>query len=294
MSKYLIDNDIEYFIDSNLEKFTTMRLRVNGDIAIVSSLKALTLLIKFLVERKINYHLVGWGANQVIHNTNNTLFIKLNFNFDREYLKESKDEYVLPASVSLNLLTSHAQKFGLKGWEVFTGIPASLGGAIFMNAGTALGEIGNLVKNVKILQVDGSIRSYNVGKNSFSYRKNHFVKTGEVIVEATLYHLGLDEGIKSKIKDYLDYRKTSQPLNTKNCGCVFKNFDQKRKAGQFIDSIGLKGLGLKGLKVSQKHANFIENFDEGSSEDFLKLVDVIKYELEAFAGIKFELEAKVY
>ena len=63
--------------------------------------------------------MVGWGANQILHHTKDILFIKLDFEFDRSYLKEAKDEYILPASVPLNILTSHAQKFGLKGWEVF-------------------------------------------------------------------------------------------------------------------------------------------------------------------------------
>lgn len=163
-----------------------------------------------------------------------------------------------------------------------------------MNAGTALGEIGDLVKDVSILQVDGEVRLEKIDQNSFKYRGNNFVKPGEVILEATLINKGQDPEIAKIIKNYLEYRKSSQPLTTKNCGCVFKNFDQNHKAGQFIDLTGLKGLMLNGLKVSDVHANFIENFDQGSSDDFLTLTNIIKDELELFSGIKFELEAKIY
>jgi UDP-N-acetylmuramate dehydrogenase len=294
MGKYFDHKDIEYHEDVNLERYTTIRLRVNGDIALVKSTQALEKLIVFLNENGMNYHLVGWGANQVLYKTSDTLFIKLDFPFDRSYLADVKNEYTLPASVPLNILTSHAQKFGLKGWEVFTGIPASFGGAIFMNAGTALGEIGPLIKSVKLLSKDGSIKTVTTDENSFSYRKNNILKDGEVILEATITHNGLDEEIKGQIKNYLEYRKTTQPLSTRNCGCVFKNFDEKHKAGHFIDSVGLKGLTINGLRISHVHANFIENFNNGTSEDFVDLVELIKYELEVFSGIKFELEAKVY
>ena len=107
-------------------------------------------------------------------------------------------------------------------------------------------------------------------------------------------HLGIDENIKTKIKDYLEYRKTTQPLTTKNCGSVFKNFDQKYKAGQTIDTIGLKNFGYENLKVSSKHANFVENYGEATAEQFKTLVDCLKIDMERYSGRKFVLEVKVY
>lgn len=287
-------NEIEILENIDLTRFTTIRLHKNGTLIKSFSLESTVELIKKLNDLKIDYHLVGWGANQVLHNVDDTLLIKLEFEFNREILKEVHSEYILPASVPLNILTSHAMKFGLKGWEVFTGIPASVGGAVFMNAGTSLGEIGSVVKEVQILTTDGKIRVEKINKNSFSYRKNNFLKDGEVILFATLIHQGIDEAIKTQIKEYLDFRKRTQPLTSKNCGCAFKNFDDVHKAGQFIDACGLKGLSINGLRVSHLHANFIENIESATSEDFIELTDLIKYELELFSGIEFELEAKVY
>lgn len=286
--------DCNLYENCNLEKYTTIRLKKVGSIAIVESISALKILIKKLKDGNIAFHIVGWGANQIIHNTENTLFIKLKFNFNREIFSSVKSEYELPASMALNILTSHAQKFGLKGWEVFTGIPASLGGAVYMNAGTNLGEIGDLVRSVKILTSKGDIREEFISKNSFSYRKNHFVKKDEIILSVVLFHNGIDSKIKEKIKNYMEMRKKAQPLATKNCGCVFKNYDDNHRAGQFIDVCGLKGLTLTGLRVSHLHANFIENFNEATTDDFLTLSDTIQYSLELFSGARFELEAKVY
>ena len=205
----------------DLTKYTTFKLASCGDLVEVESQSALTQLLPVLKAQNRNYLVVGWGANQILSAQVKDLIIHLNFTFDLNELNHQKDLYHLPASLGLNHLTSHAVKFGLKGWEVFTGIPASLGGAIYMNAGTNLGEIGKLIKSVQLVTPQGEVREEIMTDASFSYRRNHFVKPGEIIVGATMIHLGIDETIPQKIKDYLEYRKKSQPLATKNCGCVF-------------------------------------------------------------------------
>ena len=285
---------IEIFENVNLEKYTTIKLGAIGTIAFAKTLEALKELITKLRNKKINYHVVGWGANQVLLNCDNTLFIKLDFEFDRELFKEVHPEYYFPASVPLNQLSSHATKFGLKGWEVFTGIPASFGGAIFMNAGTALGEIGDLIKSVDIMRTNGEVYTYKCNKDSFSYRKNNFVKDGEIIIGGVIEHKGTSPEISEKIKSYLEYRKSSQPLRTKNCGSVFKNVSNQYRAGVSIDTVGLKGFGVKNLMVSDMHANFIENKGNAKSDDFKSLTDSLKQELERYTGLAFELEVKIY
>lgn len=278
----------------NLEKYTTIKLGKTGSIAICESLDGLKILLKTLKRESIKYHLVGWGANQVLLNVDETLFIKLNFKYDREVFKEPRDVYDLPASIGLNILTSHATKFGLSGWEVFTGIPASLGGAIYMNAGTSLGEIGDLIESVNILSTNGEVYEYKCVDNSFNYRKNNFVKDGEVIISARIKHNGIDNSIPGKIKEYLEYRKRTQPLTTKNCGSVFKNYSKELRAGQTIDTIGLKNFGQDNLMVTSLHANFVENSGNATAEEFKNLVDCLKIDMERYSGRKFVLEVKVY
>lgn len=285
--------ELEYFKDKDLTSFTTFRLRSVGDLVEVKSVAALQALLPLLKKHGQRYLVVGWGANQILPAVCDKLIIHLSFPFDLSYLEQPRDEYVLPASLGINHLTSHAVKFGLKGWEVFTGIPASVGGALYMNAGTNLGEIGTLVKSVRLVTPTGELREEVIGAQSFSYRHNHFVRDGEVIVEATLLNKGQDEAISLRIKEYLEYRKRTQPLATKNCGCVFKNPHRELQAGRLIDVLGLKGLQKGSLKVSEKHANFMENTGEASWGQFKSLVDTISSGMDQFYGIEFELEVKI-
>jgi len=286
-------SDLVFSQNIDLTSFTTFRLSSVGDLLEIKSVEALRKVLPLLKKYQKDYLVVGWGANQILPQVCDKIIIHLDFPSDASYLESYRDEYDLPASIGLNHLTSHAVKFGLKGWEVFTGIPASLGGAIYMNAGTNLGEIGNLVKKVKIVTPTGDIREDLIDQNSFSYRHNHFVKSGEVIVGAVLGHDGRDDSIPAKIKEYLEYRKKSQPLTTKNCGCVFKNPRPGFQAGRLIDQLGLKGLSRGSLKISEKHANFMENSGFSSWDDFKSLVDIIKFEMDVFYGIEFELEVKI-
>lgn len=279
--------------DIDVTSYTTFKLGSRGDLVEVRSIEALQKILPLLLKNHKPYLIVGWGANQILPVICHDLIIHLDFSFDATYLETQKDEYILPASLGLNHLTAHAVKFGLKGWEVFTGIPASLGGAIYMNAGTNLGEIGKLIKKVQIVTPRGELREESITEKSFSYRKNHFVQPGEVIVGATMIHQGVDPVISQKIKEYLEYRKTTQPLATKNCGCVFKNPMRELPAGKLIDLLQLKGVGIGDLRISPKHGNFMENRGKASWDQFKALVDLINFEMDHFYGIEFELEVKI-
>jgi UDP-N-acetylmuramate dehydrogenase len=285
--------DLTFHPDHDLTRFTTMRLASRGDLVEVRSVAAVRALLPLLRKHRRSYLVVGWGANQILPPVCEDLIIYLDLPFDPGYLDVVRDRYRLPASVGLNQLSGHAIRFGLAGWEVFTGIPASLGGAIFMNAGTNLGEIGPLVSHVELVTPEGELREEAIGPASFSYRHNHFVAPGEVIVGATFVHRGIDPAIPQKIRDYLEYRKKSQPLATRNCGCVFKNPHKELPAGKLIDLLGLKGLVVGGLRVSPKHANFVENTGASTWDEFATLVGIIKASADEFYGIEFELEVKI-
>lgn len=285
--------DLEFYPQKDLTSHTTFRLSSTGDYVLVKSIEALKKVLPTLKKYGKEFLILGWGANQILPTVCDKIIIHLELPFDSTYLDDLKDEYILPASVGINHLTSHAVKFGISGWEVFTGIPASLGGAIYMNAGTNLGEIGAFIKSVTLVTEDGLLREEIISKESFSYRKNNFVKKNEVIVGATITHRGIDESIPQKIKEYLEYRRKTQPLTTKNCGCVFKNPEKELQAGRLIDALGLKGLRNGSLVVSEKHGNFIENLGSGNWDQFKAIVDTIKFEMDHFYGIEFELEVKI-
>lgn len=277
--------------DCDLTTYTTMRLHSVGTLIEILEVSALKILLPELVKEKIPYLLLGWGANQLL--PSQVPGVVLHLKMPHVLPDELKPEYALPASISLNQLTSLALKFGLKGWEIFTGIPATLGGAIYMNAGTNLGEIGKLIRSVILVTPQGEERTELISEKSFSYRKNHFVKPGEVIVGAVIAHQGTDQNITQKIKEYLEYRKKTQPLATRNCGCVFKNPHPQLPAGKLIDLLGLKDLQIGALRISPKHGNFMENTGKADWDQFSSLLSIIRHEMDTWYGIEFELEVKI-
>jgi len=295
--KLKVIEGVEVELGKDLKKFSTMRLDATGDLITVKNKEALKAVTKSLTQNNLKYRVIGWGANMLLPLTSDVPYLQLDFDFDRKILEAPQDQYILPASVSLATLTSHANKFGLKGWEVFTGIPASLGGAIFMNAGTNLGEIGSLIKEVNIVTKDGVEKLIKIDQNSFTYRHNHFVNPGDVIYQARLVHFGIDEAISKKIREYLEMRTRTQPLKEWTCGCIFKNFQDQNlgvtcRAGLFIDIMGLKGLSYKNLQISPKHANFMENKGESTYEDVMTMIAILQKELKLQTGVSFETEVE--
>lgn len=287
------DKDYQWDYQKNLSHYSTIKVPSSAPLLEVKSVSALKKVLPYLNENNIVYKMLGWGANQVIKNTESFIYLKLNFAFDRSALREGLYSYRLPASVSLAVLTSFASRHGIADWQVFTGIPASLGGAIYMNAGTSLGEMKDVVSRVWYLDIQGNEQIHEVSEESFSYRQNNFLKNGEVIIEAELKVCQYSEDIKQVIKDYLKMRNRTQPLNEKTCGCMFKNHisDSKTcRAGHYIDIMGLKGLIYGGAQVGHKHANFLINRRSASYDDVKNLVEFVQSELYLHYGIKFEVE----
>ena len=295
------NNSIKLELGKDLTNYSTLKLKAVGDLLTLKSIEEVQKTVIFLKSKSTDYQVLGWGANTLLKETSESIYLQLAFPFEKNYLSEVRDEYELPASIGLNRLTAHAIKFGLRGWEVFTGVPASLGGAVFMNAGTKLGEIGDIVKRVLIVTNYGKLREVVVNNESFSYRQNNFLKEDEIIVGLILGHMGIDKEVSIEIKNYIDLRNKTQPLTKRTCGCVFKNkaLDKNGKlipgclAGQTIDKIGLKGFRYKNLQISPVHANFIENLGESTYTDFLEFVEIIKKKILDEAGMDFELEVRL-
>lgn len=286
----------EYLLEYNkdLSSFTTLKLRAKGNLATVNSISGLESFLKWAKNQKIETRIIGLGSNLVLPTTGkeNFFFIKLNF--------ENYQDNFFEAGFPLRKLTSMAIKNHYKDWDSFTGVPGSLGGAIVMNAGTGLGEIGSIVSEVFIIDKKGNKKVYEITESKdFSYRNNHFLSEGEIIYGAKLRkEKDPKKLVGQRIKNYLQKRLKSQPLDKRTCGSVFKNIKDGSGqtifyAGKTIEQLGLKGHCVGNLRVSPKHANFIENMGEGTREDFLTLIEFILKKIDDQFNVKFELEVKI-
>ncbi|MCY4644792.1 MAG: hypothetical protein OXB88_09260 [Bacteriovoracales bacterium] len=286
-------DDFELLQGIDLSNYSTTKLESKGNLLIIKSIDALKYLLPILNQSGVRYTVIGLGANQILCERPDLLFIKLKLPFDKEYLSKKRALYHLPASVSLSLLINHAKKFELKGWEYMTGIPATIGGAAYMNAGTNLGDMSSLIKKVYLIKKDGGPKVIEITKKSYSYRKNHFMKEGEIIYAIDIISLGQEKGLSNKIDSYLKKRAETQPWKEKTCGCIFKNISKTCRAGHSIDILNLKGLFYRGIQIDHLHGNFFINTGQASPEDFIDLISVVQDELYIQFGKKFETEIKI-
>lgn len=292
-----VAKSVEIFCDTDVTNYSTMKLKACGDVIIVHSVEVLQDAVVFFKKKSIEYFVIGNGSNTVLPKRVPAVILKVDIPFlVKDFLsKDNKREiYDLPASIPLSVMTRAAQIHGLVGWEVFTGVPGTLGGAIFMNAGTKYGEIAQLLESVTTIKKDGTIQERKVTKNDFAYRKNLFLEKNEIIISAKIRSHGYSDDVSEKIKNYLIEREKSQPLHSNNCGCLFKNFIfNGRKsclAGKHVDIIGLKGFEMNSLRLSLIHGNFLENFGDADFDDVKKYVRSVSDELYLQYGVRFETE----
>ena len=286
-----MDSDYTFEKNKNLIQNNTMGLCVHGDLLTVRSEDALKKAVLKIVREGATYKVLGKGSNLILPEYSKSIYIRLDFPFDRKYLNQARDEYVIPANIPLHLLSSHAVRFELKGWEIFTGIPATVGGAIRTNAGTRLGDFCEIVKSVRVMDKNGVVKDIDMDGNSYSYRKNHILHQDDIVMGAKLVHFGRDGDVPRKIRNYLEYRSKSQPLNAKTSGCIFKN-TSSYSAGELLDKAGFKGVRFKGMKISEKHANFMVNEKGATAADVGEFIELVKSKIMLQYGIDLELEVE--
>jgi UDP-N-acetylmuramate dehydrogenase len=264
-------------------------------------------------KKRLPFFILGGGSNVLFSDKGfNGLVIKMQ---NTQY-KIRNTKIVAEAGVPLQKLVLEAAKKGLSGLENLAGIPGTLGGAIWGNAGAFGREIGDLVEEVKILQIaNGKLQIVNFKKEDckFGYRESIFKrKENWIILEAILrLKKGKKKEIEEKIKEILRLRKEKQPLEFPSAGSVFKNvpiekvskrirekFREKIKdgflpAGVLIEAAGLKGFQIGGAKISEKHANFIVNVGKAKASDVKELIEKIKKEVKKKFKIQLEEEIKL-
>lgn len=194
------------------------------------------------------------------------------------------------AGVMLQGLMNYAKDHGYSGLEGMTGIPGTIGGAIYGNAGSYGCDIASLVKSVTVIDSKGQIRDILDNELRFRYRGSNILD-GEIILSARIkLRQSSKELVSSEMKSILERKKASQPIDQKSAGCVFKN-PQGQSAGRLIEQAGCKELNQGDIAVSQLHANFFINRDKGTCKDFLILMDKVREKV--FINFALELEPEI-
>jgi UDP-N-acetylmuramate dehydrogenase len=193
--------------------------------------------------------------------------------------------------VGMPTLIGYAIRRSLKGLEWAAGIPGTVGGCVVMNAGTRLGEMKDSVKGLRMVRVNGDIIDLPAAAIPFEYRRALLPK-GIVVGVWLQLRQGAKAEIERVVKDYLHYRKDTQPLTMPSAGCVFKN-PPKDSAGRLIESMGLKGMRVGDAEVSTKHGNFIVNLGKASAADVTSLIGKVRRAIKQKTGVKLDLELKI-
>ena len=277
-----------------LSEYSTFRIGGPARYLIeVDNAEDLKKVIQKVLELNLQFIVIGGGSNilfsskgynglVIVFKSNNTFSINDNL-------------IEVDASVSLNYLINKLNNYTGLEWAV--GIPGTVAGAINGNAGAFGGEMSELIKQVKVLEVkDNQIIEKNFSKEDckFSYRNSIFKNNPNLIIISAILELKKDseENVKQKIKNNLSKRMSKQPKGF-SIGSIFKN-GEDFFAGELIEKAGLKGLQIGDAKISDEHANFIINLGKATSDDVLELIKIVKKEVKEKFSIDLEEEIKIF
>lgn len=197
--------------------------------------------------------------------------------------------YHVGAGFSFALLGTRTAQAGYSGLEFASGIPASVGGAVFMNAGANGSETAHTLVSVDFVDEEGELSQIKKEDLTFAYRTSPFQKLKGAIVGAT-FKLNRSLNARQKQLEIFNYRKNSQPYGEKSAGCIFRN-PETGPAGKYIEEAGLKGLAVGGASISTLHANFIVNLHGASALEVQELID--KVQKQVYEKHRIELESEV-
>ncbi len=281
----------EMIEDEPMYKHTTYKVGGPARIYLkVKDVDSLIKTIKYCGKHRVKYLVIGRGSNLLFSDREyEGLIISLNECFNE--IKVNGSTMIAQAGVPMISLSYQAAKIGLSGFEFMGGIPGSIGGGIYMNAGAYKYDLASVVKTVTLLNEKHEVVTFNNEQMDFSYRHSICQDNRKLIVLEVTFELTAKS--PDEIKAVLDKRKerrmSSQPWNMPSAGSVFRN-PQDKPAWQYIDECGLRGYEIGGAQVSPKHSNFIVNNGYASAEDIYDLIMLVQEKVNEKFGVKLRRE----
>ncbi len=292
-AQQLAEKSIKYKLDEPMSKRTSFKIGGPADIFVSAQTREeLSIVIKLTKEQNIPLTVVGNGSNLLVSDKGiRGVVISLDGDFCSLQCIGS-NKIVAGAGTMLSHLCQFAHGNSLTGLEFAYGIPGSVGGAIYMNAGAYGGEMKDVAVACEYIDMDGEIHSLTIDEMELDYRKSFFTGKNYIIISATfVLEKGDKERIKGTMRELMGKRSDKQPLELPSAGSAFKR-PVGYFAGALIEQCGLKGYSVGGAQVSEKHAGFIVNIGDATCEDVLNLVRHIQNTVKNETGVDLESEIR--
>ena len=289
--RILDENKIPYKRDICLKPYNSFRIDSKAGLGIFpTSAQELSLAVSALEENGQRYEICGNCSNILFGD--GELDLALIFTEGMNKISCEADTLTADAGVTLSTLATKAAELSLTGLEFAKGIPGTVGGALFMNAGAYGGQMSDItVSSVALDRKSGEITE--ITDHGFGYRKSIYVERPELVCLGGVFKLsqGNADEINEKMRSLAEQRREKQPLNFPSAGSYFKR-PEGNFAGKLIEDAGLKGKAVNGACVSEKHAGFIVNLGDARACDILALEEIVKSEVYRRFGVMLEREVR--
>jgi UDP-N-acetylmuramate dehydrogenase len=298
-SRLFADLDVDVATDVPLGAMTWYGIGGPADLLVrPRSVQGLATLVQRARREGIPVRVLGSGANLLVADEGvDGIVVKLDapaFTETRYNAKGEVDTMRVGAGADLAKVLNDTVRRGLEGLAQMAGIPASVGGALRMNAGGAYGSIGDAVHSVGVLDHAGEVRVYPASALRFDYRSTN-IPDGIILWGAFTLRETDPVALRERVKEIFAYKKSTQPLADHSAGCMFKNpvdraTGARTSAGMLVDKAGLKGTRIGGAEISQRHGNFFTVLPGARSADLVALVKLAKAGVKERFGVDLETE----
>ena len=283
---------IDIRIDEPLKKYTYTKVGGPADfLAFPRNRYELSRIVRFANQENIPWMVLGNASNLIVRDGGIRGFVIM---FDK-LNTITVDGYIIEAEAGANLIetTRFARFHSLTGFEFACGIPGSIGGAVYMNAGAYGGEIAHILVSAQVLSKSGEVRTIDAREMKFGYRHSILQDEGDIVISAKFALKPGDYTLISQEMDRLTHlRQLKQPLEYPSCGSVFKR-PVGHFAGQLISEAGLQGVRVGGVEVSKKHAGFMVNIADGTAKDYEDLIAQVIARVAEKSGVTLEPEVRI-
>ena len=282
----------EIMINEDMKNHIYFKVGGPADIFLTpKSIEQLSETVKICKQNNIPYLIIGNGSNLLVKDGGIRGVVIALTKLDK---LQSKGNFIKAvAGVLLKDVSDRAVENSLTGFEFASGIPGSVGGAVFMNAGAYDGEIKNVILEAEVLDEEGNVIVLNRDELELGYRTSRVMKDNLVVLSAIFQlELGEKEAIQSRVDELTAKREEKQPLEYPSAGSTFK-WPEGYFAGKLIQDAGLKGYSVGGAAVSEKHSGFVINKGGATAKDILELIKYIQDEVYKQFGVELHTEVRI-